>query len=501
MAGRSRIVRFDDWTAGEYGDLGASSAPDKSFTGSNVIRYTNGLLGPRPGLKNLAPTSVPTGVVWGMRGTGTGTRGIVFGVGTSVYGFTFGVGNAASSIGTVATTPTLAQIIQFGSDAYCVISGDKAYKIDPAAAAVTAYASAPGGECICIYGERMIIGYTAAAANRIRYSAANDYTTWSANYVDVGSVDWGITYVEEIRNRLAIANEGGEWWNLSGVPGVNDVLRRTPREDAAPRKWHNAARLNERLLFNPYSDDYPVGFTGAVSDKFRYAHLRFTGSSGNNIGVAGQGGQDMAMFVEATSSSPKGLLFYQQTPTYHTFGIAASRLISPVSTGAIASENNPFILCDGGGAASAGKFYAFAPFLDRPGKTGDTLAQPGDDSTTPVAASFTTPEWWSPNGEEVTVRAVRVDFAKWNTGSSSTNHFDLQVRSLHRYNQASTKDSAVIAFDEAASTTTSDGTTDSRVYRFGDQGTGHGFQIVCSAMRGVAIDRFIVEIDLDPARH
>lgn len=497
---RERIHTFDRWTGGEYGDLGSTAAPRNSWHGTNVMVYQNGLLGPRPGVIEITPSGMPTGTAWALRGLGsTAPRGVVLGIGTKMYGFTFSPLGAVTDLGNVAGAPSsAAQLIQYGNLGYLVLPGDKAYKVDPDATIVTALSSAPGGRTIAQYGVQTIIAGTAANPNRVYYSALGDPTTWPAlNYFDVGSEDWAVVHAEESRSSLALMNTGQEVWRLSGVAGVDDTLRRTSRGDLAPAEWYNVARVGEGLWFVPYGEDWPVLFTGTITNKLDLRHLRFTQGAGNEVAVSALPGSDTVCFVEADGDD-RMMVLHNDVWSFHDVGVNLSRLVSPVSVGGVSYRENPLLLCDGGGA-SAPKLYLWAPTLERPGKVGDTLAQPGDATTTPLLAQVDTPEVWSEDNREILAREVSVDFATWNTGASATNHFDIRVASLHRRGDTAAQWSRIQSYDEPTADTGSDAQPGRKVFRFGDQGRGHGYKIEVTNMRGVALDNMYVTEDLAPA--
>lgn len=261
------------------------------------------------------------------------------------------------------------------------------------------------------------------------------------------------------------------------------------------------ARLGETLWFLPATTDFPAQFTGAVADKLRLRHLAFAGGVGGSataFGAAAFQPSETLIFTNSTTS--KMLAQHNGVWSVHTIPAGVGPYVSSVADGGVAVNDGSLILCDGGGVGVAAKFYSWRPTIDRPGKVGDTDAQPGDGSTTPLVANFAVPERWSRDGKEFTVRSVTVDFVKWNTGATATNHIDVTVRSLYRHGVASHKDSAVKSWDEAPSATTADKTSDRHIFNFGDQGPAHGFQIRFDALRGVAIRRFIVQVDVTDAR-
>lgn len=508
MAAETFVV--DDFLGGEFGDLGPSGAAPAQFSGLNVMVYQDGSIGPRPGMMEIAPTGVPTGAVWGFLGTGrTTTRGILFGIGNTVYGFTYSPLGAVGSIGTLSGgTPTVAPVkmVQYGSAlAYLVSYGDKGYKIDPVAPAVTAHANFPGGRVCGVYTVRMIAANTATNPNRVYFTAVQptpgDFTSWPAlNYFDVGAA-WPVQHVEEARSRLAIANSGNEWWSLSGAPGVNSTLRRAPRADVSPYAPHHVARIGETLWFLPGNMDFPAQFTGAVTDKLRLRYLAFTdsaGAAGSTFGACSFQPSETLIFTNATTA--RMLVMQNGVWTVHSIPAGIGPYVTALSDGGVGVTEGAVLLCDGGAGGVAPRFYVWKPTIDRPGKVGDAEAQPGDASTTPLAAEFELPERWARDGREITVRSVAVDFVKWNTGASVPNHIGLTVRNLYRAGVAAHKDSGAREWSEPGSATPADKTLDRHVFTFGEQGSAHGFQLRLSDLVGVGIRRITIHAESSEPR-
>jgi len=133
--------------------------------------------------------------------------------------------------------------------------------------------------------------------------------------------------------------------------------------------------------------------------------------------------------------------------------------------------------------------------LDRPAFTSDTWASPGDHSNTPLDASFRLPDYLAPEGKELRVRSVTVDFIKYTTGSATNNNITLTVTSQFR--ELVADDSSItpyVLFNEATTGATA-GVRTRKVYR-GTPGTwGGGYRITLSDLKGVAIDRVIVEFE------
>lgn len=152
------------------------------------------------------------------------------------------------------------------------------------------------------------------------------------------------------------------------------------------------------------------------------------------------------------------------------------------------------------GAASTADYYQLRLDLERPGFIGDVLANPGDDSNTPIAASMSTKVVRHPEGRELRVRSVIVEIQKWNTGVT-TNGASVTIRTFDR-NGGDDYDTETIAWSEAASVApnTAEGISDRFIKKFGSKGFGAGFQIVISDIVGIAIRRIYAEVDVNPAR-
>lgn len=516
----TRTLRWSEFSGGEYGDLGPTGAEPTMFTGTNVMVYNDGTIGPRPGLKQLQIQSLSAGPIWTLRGLGYGTsNGQVYGQGSTLYGFTFTTTATVAAIGTVSTTVTTnSQMIQYGPNiGELARYGDKLYQVAPETPLVTPLPSSPGALTLTPYGIRLMaangavtttvtasVTATAVTAKRVYYSAAADLTSWPAlNYFDVGNISWPVSYLDELRQRLIISTGGGEFWALSGTPGVNDSLKRQPRGDLSGAQWYHHARVGETVWFFPSGEDFPVQFTGIVVDKLRFRHLRFTGGSGTDWSMTALPVAEMLLALE-DGGSGRGLLLANDVWTYHDFGVTTSRYCTPPSVGGSGADlDMPLVLSDGGSAGAAPVFWTFAPTLSRPAKVSDTWAQPGDASTTPVDASFSTSLASAKPGHRFKARRITVHGLKWNTGSSSTNHFDLKLRSFYRSGppprgMSSPKDSKTFSWDEAASLTTSDKTPFSVTFTAGDQQLGDQVQCVISSQRGCAIEAIEVDADEEP---
>lgn len=509
--GGTILVHYDTW-ANEYGTLGARQAGQLGagwFHAKNLQRYRNGHIGPRAGLRAYAFTGLSSGVVHGFGWAGTTGSDLWFAQGTALRlldsaGFTSAVQAVA---GTLASTPTrpLQWVEGPSSRTYIANYGDKLYYLDHVAKTLTAIVGSPAAGCLTFYGDRLIAAGNSANPNRVFYSDAAAYSTFGAgSYFDVGDAGGQIRGLFVQRGHLVIVKQDGTWWVLTGVPGVNDTLRRVTGGGVHP--WHLHANSivglgDDRVMFVPISAGWPAAFDGArVAEK---RHLDFL----DNDEVT----PDSPLFVRAvrgfrndeyaivggsgdSGSQGRALLYRNGVDTFHDFDQSPDAYVASDAQGHV-------FLCDGGSGGAAPKFWAWDVHLDRPAFATDTYARDKDgDAGSTFDAFLHLPEWRDPGDREVQVRSVVVDFTKWNTGSAQTNHFEVAVDALDRLNVDGPKTSATQSFDEAAASASTSGTRARKVVTVGDQGSGLAFQVRLTQMRGVTIERVTVVCDLAPGR-
>lgn len=507
MGAKSKVVVFDKFSGGEYDQLEAWNAPPNSFTAVNMLVYKTGELGVRPGLIDRTPSTLPTGVVHAFGGTPVPANDAFIVQGTAARTFDIITGTNLKTAATALTsTPSgYCDYVNWTTDVYIASPTDKIYKLTPNTGAtlpVLTGLTSVGAGCISVYEGRMVAGnINGSNIYRLRWSDAFDFTSWpAANFLDVGD-NWHIASLAPIRDGLVVGKQVG-FWVIRGTLGSNQVVRKASNARGPVRAYDMSVDFLDRVWYHPVSQTFPSMFSGA--QVFPNTHLTYTagmpsGGSGTvpnppPIGIAPVTGfSDGVLFVGDTDN--KAAIFWNGVWTYHTFGVNVSGYVNKVGA------ENLVSFCDGGAVGVQPKIYLLNLGLDHPGLESATGAQQraGDASSTSLSGSVTFPEWWS-KGEEVRVAAVIVDFRKWDTGSATTNHFDLVVSALRQYDAASSTASATQSFDEAASSSSTSGTLHRKIMRFGDQGLGAGFQLAFTNVRGIAFQRIEVILDTEPVR-
>ena len=337
------------------------------------------------------------------------------------------------------------------------------------------------------------------------YSDPSDPTTWGAlSFISIAE-DPGasIVNISELNNYVVIVTDYGGWFMLSGVPGVNDVLRQVYQELIYPSPYGMRAFVttseNELFALSP-ADNCPVMFNGTKLERLGYLSMTPTGGeSASYANAYDVTHKSVVAFLCGDTNSPafilpdpKNLLLTKQNGAWglHEFGVDVSevwcgngeRIYGFTSVGATAPVE-----------PGNGQVAVVADFgLDRPAFTNDTFAQPGDLSDTPFEAYITLPEKWTETSDPVTVSEVVVDFVKYDTGIAGGNHFKVTVESLARAGAGVTDGSQVKEWNEAGATASTLGTPDRARLSFGNQSAGAGYRVTVSEIRGVKIREIVV---------
>lgn len=422
-------VTFSDFSGGDYGEIGGAKAPKNTFKAQNMLVTADGFLMPRPGWKDRSPTDLPVGKVTLMAPTSVPTKDMMIGVADDVY--TYNLANAPSPgasvslLGTFGVTPTYALYPKAGtSEFYVTIPENASYKLDVVGSSVDELTDSPGGREIELYGLRLVVATT---AGRIIFSEPDDPDSWpSENFIDIGD-KWDITALREQNNHLSIFKSRGKHV-LTGIPGVNPIVRKTERSRGVLHPGEVDIDEDDMMWFIPWSDTNPASFDGNSTKRIDYLKNLASVRDGDNPalpvvrGVAESVGDRSPSTLIATQGggANRMLLFHNGVWTFHATSITISGMCRGGFTG-------DFYVTDGGGVSASGKVFSNTFGLNRPAFTIDGLVSPGDNSNTPVDAWVKFPQYWSPDGTELRVEEVIVDFVKYNTGTSETSHFDIDV--------------------------------------------------------------------------
>lgn len=490
------------WDKGDWGNLGsyrAGALEDGFFKATNMVVYDDGSIGPRTGPSALAHTGMPTGAIrcWGYVGTTvSAVEGIViFVVGNTLYWAPAFTAGAVTSVNTLAGTETefcSALPVLANGIVYFATRNQGVYKWDVSGSTVTQVLDQAGLHDLVRYRDRL---YACNDEGRVFYSDAADFDTWvpATSFFDVG---WTFpTFrMASLRNNLFFIRQGGGHYVASGVPESTLTLRETS-PGLAPDE-HSAVVMpaQDSVWWVPQNRNAPVKYRGGIADTKSAGHLEDWTGSGNGFRTAGYSfGDEATMFLGTIDN--KALLHWNDVFTRHEFDIDAQLVTR--------AGSDWFLLAQPGDGSTAPTLYLWEYGTNQPGVSADTGAQPGDNSNTPLDATLDLPEWWHPQGHDVVVETLEVEFVSFDTDTAATAHFDVVVRSLRPQALEVTDgytDSATYTFDEATASSAAGGTERRVVFGVGDQGWARGYQVRFTNVRNVAIRSVTVSVQGEARR-
>ncbi len=501
---------FADFSSGEAGTLDLAKVPDTMWRGKNLLVYKDGSLGPRPGLRLLP---VGRSILGPVRGIGhiesVSGRNLIYVDDTVTYGSPL-AGGASTSFGSIGSAPTtrtpaLIYDVTSGTGFMHVPSGGRSLRVLPNDAVVQDL-NVSGGVAGTVYGIRLVRSDT--SGRRFYYSSSDNAFNWPpGNFTDI-SISSRIVFLCEQRGHLTVLTGDGSWWVLTGVPGVNDNLRRISGGRLVPARIapNAVVNLGDDLVhyLNPVNN-YPGSFDGVEHNELPYltltpedpqaSYAAVSQESAYTAAAAFQGVDNSSpAFVLRSPGSGSGdngrmLLSHNGVWTRHAFEFPMSNMWASNGRGRIFGFDM--------GATDVGLQILTANLRhDRPAFVTDPFARPGDNRDQPLDAEVTFPEVWSDDGDELQVKEVMIDFVRWNTGVVEPNRIITEVTALARGSEvAPITGSRTWEQPGSLSPAAQAGTRDRLRHGFGEQGTGAGWRVRLHGLRGAAIRQVVVFYD------
>ena len=501
----TQTIVYDKWDGGEFGTMGPSQAPAGTWTGTNAVVYRSGYIGPRPGLHNLN-LSIPSQGAGPLVGLGYFPTGSAtdkknwFIVGDRVMSFrtdSTGVTLCTTVLGAANDSDHFAngkESVRHIGTAALFTTNSGIYSFDPSlgtGAVVSEATDTPYGTDIELYRDRFV----RTAAGTVYYSDPSDLSYWPPYaYIQVG-YGWNCIAAFVLRDSLVLFMQDGTW-TISGSLGSSGVLRKT--SDTLPPGGKLAiVRSNDEIIYIPGSRSAPVLYNGSYGDELALKHLESWASAGSTAyGIQSYGNRDVVF--TSSQIGNYGLWRKNYIWTKHDFG---SIEVGPMARNA----DDEIVIGTVTGAGVKPTFYVLDCDLDRPAFTSDASADPGDDSdSVPIRAEVTLPDYLDPQGDDLIVRQVIVDFIKYNTGSSANNELELTVTPIARFGLPDdgtplTGDGTNgLLFSEAGSAATTTGTPDRLVFNGGLQGYAAGYRLKLE-MQGVTVKKVTVKVEPRPS--
>lgn len=513
----TKTLHYADFSKGEYGELGEFRAPPGSYSGVNVVLYTNGMLGPRAGLHLNEPDtgSLGTGQIRGLWYIGRIGKPLMINVDDTVFSATennFGLGDVATSATLDDVPVDFIRACWYDPNGQIYFSSpeQKTYALNWADDTLSEILVRNGGsesagpQTLYLCRDRLYAagdGYSGGpGGHRVTYSAAADFTNFGGGgFFDVGYFNH-VRAIMESQNSLlfstmesvnSIGNSVG-WYSLVPAVPTGDLRRVNTQLGSEGQSEVVNADGGNFYFFTGWTTDesdtpYLVSSNGAKFDEDSFKHLRLAGK--NRFGYYNATDKTL---LYVSDEGNNGLMRVNGAWSKVNFEVPVSGPLCPTSRG------DSFLLGYGETGQDV-KIYELLSRPDKPGVAGGN-ANPGDDSNTPINAFFLLPAYQE-EMKDVRVRRVVVDFMKWNTvHDDEDNEFTVAVKTYGQYNlPAGSEDgthSVTQTWSENQTNADTNGTIDRYVARFGQQGWAAAFQIGILGMKGVAIESVTVEFDV-----
>jgi hypothetical protein len=536
------LIKWDDFTGGEYGGLAPPLQKDNQWTGLNMLVYDDGRIGPRGGLySNMTEAS------GGIYTVDPEVSSIAHGNFLLIHHKT-GVDHKIARVARSGGSETLDTLsgalpgpwrpgvwVVTGTDeAYLAVRESGLYKYVPSTTTITTITTtaftAGVGDGVAVYRDRMFC--PEFETNILRYSVAQDYTDWATaagDGLDSGSVQVGddtpIVWLGTVGDSLWIMKQNQEIWVYSGFPERESLRILHPKRgepvNAVVDSPLQYTVLRSGEVFGADIDHLPYATSitnqGVQDLKFWVGKMRtefgadFDGT-GSTAGSTPTEEFDGVVVTFGDQARTRSYTWIRKNGAWTVHEFDASGLgtttggasIYGVTASAAGVLWLPIISDEG----SSYKIWPCYTLLseNRPGDGNFTHAWhlQGDDFTD-ADTSLTqcvdncymqTSFYQDPQNRDIRIRRVLVDFLAFDTNSTDTNNFDLTVE-VRAADDGEEQTLTMTSWSEANASATADGSPRRHVSTpAGDIQTSM-FAVKLDNIRGVAIESIRVEFDID----
>lgn len=503
------LVRWADFSGGDFGTLDPGYAEKNQYSGQNVQRYNTGLIGPRAGLKAFT-------VDWdGAPGThpALGPHGfdvkddfllVTLAGDTKTFRIPFSTGLADPFNVYPGSVTEFVRFAQGGRTLYGLINGDL-YKHNESTGVVTQI-SLPSSiklSALTRWGY-YLVGVQEDLPYRLWHSTATiagpQFDTWGVNnYLDVGS-NLPIQTLRPLYNTLHCGKADG-WWAVSGILGEQAAVRMRNMGNGPSEDRQATVTTDNRVLYWG-RDNVPLWWNGdRIRRDLNYRLDGFTTSFAGDTVVATPTGDRLIMLGERDGVA--GMLLRESNRwSTHLFDIPIAAVAgNDVRNTTEVPEGVVFMCQRPTNVGDAVSIVTFATDLDRPAHTSDTYAAPKDQGSTDlVTGMLDLPAHYDGQGRYMRTTAVVVQFRKWPNGvADARNELRCRVNPLGIH-EGGTINTEVKIWSESSDRADADGTDDQVRFSFADNPMATGFQVTFPMLRGVAIRSVIAEVEVRTSR-
>lgn len=549
------IIRWDDFTGGEYGDLSPRLQQHNQWTGLNMLVYDNGRVGPRGGITCLQTASPETIADSHVSAIAMGNQYLVHAkTGPTTHKiFEYEMGRTAAYTDTLAGTlpatwkPGAWQQTDVWTAYLCAQeNGIYRYVIGAPGTAtlvedLTSFSDTPAS-AIALYRDRLF-----AAGNdlgKIYYSVAQDFTDWTTTATDgTGSGNFNvgdgtpIIWMGVVGDQLWMIKSNQEIWAYQGFPG-RELLRRilpgksgrsgngtATEQPTIDRGYQLDVLQNGQVIGGESHFPRPISITpnGVQSQDIIMGKFRTQFSAepvadiGIDVGACASHESDGAVVAFQDADGDNGNTYHlirrNGAWSVHQFvpsGLGTSPGGPAPGSVAVAPQGTLWL---GISSNSETDFWPCYTLINQ-NKPGDGLTTYGTGSYTTIfsqgdvfssnvettqhvdSCTFETSKFSDEANRDLTIRSVTIEFLAFDTNSSDTNHFEPSIE-LRAADDGQEQTVTLTNWDEANSSASADGSPRRHV-AFPEGGIQASmFSIKLSEIRGVAIESIIVEFDTD----
>lgn len=490
---------FSNFGGGEWGAIGARHAAAGQFTGTNVMVYLDGSIGPRPGILDQTPGAdtfgvpnvLPNGILaMGRQRSSQAVQWIIDLSGrpwSASYPNRFRWFHYDNPI--ALASPPVIDTVDDGALTFVTSYTQESYQLTHDTQSCTALPGSPGGRAITVFGEHLVVGGPNGAANQIRFSDPNNFDSWPAlNFINMGSPQLAIHSLAVQRNILIVTFEDGSIFTISGTLGVNEVVRQftasSPR--TASLQATRVALTKRGVLWRRGRATAPESFDGTQLRALSYLDNWLT-TTADDLAITGGADDDDVLFIGA---SGRLLMLHNAVWNKHELALLDTAPDSGQALGWYDGEQQLVI----GSSRDDGtaNIYVLPLALERPPMValGDTVVDAGTGLT--PSASFTLPEIRDSAGRTIAPRQVVVRFTKYDTGVAETNHFGVTVSVPDVYENTQQADLVQAPFDEDPSLASTAGIRQEKLFGLDTGEDGSSVSVTISDIRGVSIQEVVV---------
>lgn len=521
-----------------------------TFKGVNVWKYPKaGAIGPRPPFVLFSPpTPLPSkGVIFAasiIQYAGSIFDTYLFLSDGKIYSTILGSAGGGTALG---TPKNYGSLLSDGAILYAPYVPTPAMGFKVQNATITTLVNMPAGDVITRFGPHTVVLKT--TSNTFYWSAPNDPATWPVAQfalVPGRALDMTIQKNTLIFVANSINPNLADILTVSGTLSVNAVLRRVD-QGLLP-----SPHVNSPTFANPHgpiqniagdtvywiSNHQLVSFNGSEAKTSQAPLPRFLSITTADLGPDFKLGvwsiipytdPDSYFVLGSTqqavsNNNRRGLALFKDTSgawwpmdpriTYHAdlntdwtqtdvqdqYSSSSAHPQSSlfgVMTYSSGTKQPILQLITAGRAAAAAeapKIYNMAVNAQSP-----STASNDGDSASPVIAEMRTTDWYAPRNQEVSVRAVTVDYVSQNAAAEA---LTLQVESLSTVDGLTVNASTAQALTKPTLGNVYDGAyyRGRYTFRMQDQGPGQGFRLYFSNWIGLMIERISVTAELTDQR-